>query len=43
MEQTEPEKPASPVEPPEENIHLICPNCEARMLDRGCKLACQRC
>jgi hypothetical protein len=26
-----------------ENLHLICPNCNARMLDRGCKLICQRC
>jgi hypothetical protein len=42
MEQTEPEEPMSP-EQPEENIHLICPNCDARMLDRGCKLVCQRC
>jgi hypothetical protein len=28
---------------PDENIHLICPNCDAPMLDRGCKLVCQRC
>lgn len=28
---------------PEENLHFICPNCEARMLDRGCKLICHRC
>jgi hypothetical protein len=27
----------------DENIHFICPNCDARMLDRGCKLICQRC
>lgn len=31
------------VEPQEENLHFTCPNCDARMLDRGCKLLCQRC
>ncbi len=30
-------------EPALENLHFICPNCEARMMDRGCKLICQRC
>jgi hypothetical protein len=29
--------------PPPENLHFTCPNCEAPMLDRGCKLICQRC
>jgi hypothetical protein len=38
----QPEESQSP-EPREENIHLLCPNCDARMLDRGCKLICQRC
>jgi len=37
-----PEEEATLPEQPE-NIHLICPNCDAPMLDRGCKLLCQRC
>lgn len=32
-----------PVNPREENLHLTCPNCDASMVDRGCKLLCQRC
>lgn len=27
----------------QENIHLVCPNCDGPMLDRGCKLQCPRC
>jgi hypothetical protein len=42
MSQLEPEESSQP-EPVEENLHFICPNCDARMLDRGCKLICQRC
>jgi len=25
------------------NIHLICPNCDAPMLELSCKLLCQSC
>jgi len=42
MSQVDPDE-SSPPEPAAENLHLICPNCDARMLDRGCKLICERC
>jgi hypothetical protein len=42
MPDLEPEEFSQPAKV-EENIHLICPNCDAAMLDRGCKLVCQRC
>lgn len=41
MAKSEPESPA--IAPVEENLHFTCPNCEARMMDRGCKLICRRC
>jgi len=39
MPEPDPEEPA----PVEENVQLICPNCDAQMFDRGCKLLCPRC
>lgn len=39
MHEPEPHEPV----PVEENIQLVCPNCEAGMFDRGCKLVCPRC
>ncbi len=36
-------EPETPIDPKEENLHLVCPNCEATMTDRGCKLLCPRC
>jgi ribosomal protein S27AE len=35
--------PKDAVPSPVENLHYTCPNCESPMLDRGCKLLCQRC
>lgn len=37
----EPEQPEA--SPANENVHLVCPNCDGPMLDRGCKLLCPRC
>ena len=33
----------APVEAKDVNLHLVCPNCDAPMVDRGCKLKCTRC